>query len=212
MHFDVPERLAHSAREFLGHYLMIVISILSALAAEQAVDYAYNVHKAHVFQVQVEVDLKRAREMVASAIQDNHRTVEAWLELLRRARALDGSCTPANEPVYRGILKDAVLGFRENTPIFPVSAWESAVSTGAVVYMGPQEVHRYSNAYVMQRFYATAMANALQGGIGTMSELSSRLSERQMDCGAVARLVNLRVRMLSVAQSNLEELRDELAK
>jgi len=35
MHFELPEKVSGSVKEFASHYLMIVVSILTALALEQ---------------------------------------------------------------------------------------------------------------------------------------------------------------------------------
>jgi hypothetical protein len=37
MHFELPEKVASSVKEFASHYVMIVVSILTALALEQVV-------------------------------------------------------------------------------------------------------------------------------------------------------------------------------
>jgi hypothetical protein len=212
MHFEAPEQVAQSLKEFLGHYLMIVVSILSALGAEQVVDYAYNVHKAHVFKGQIEIELKRNKAMVDGAMTENLSTLAYWNSLLKRTHVLDPGCGAEVGPEYQGILKDAVNNYHENTPILQSSGWESAVAVGSVVYFDPTDVQRYSNSYSMQRFYASAMDRSLRGGITNMSDLGALVYERRPDCAAVARLVNARVRMLSVLGSNLDELRDELVK
>ena len=46
MHFEVPKVKMHSLREFLQHYLMIVLSILTALGLEQWIEGAHHRHAA----------------------------------------------------------------------------------------------------------------------------------------------------------------------
>jgi hypothetical protein len=105
-----------------------------------------------------------------------------------------------------------VTSYREDTPILQSIGWKSAIAVGSVVYFEARDVQRFSSVYSMQRFYISAMASALNGGMANMSDLGALVQERQPACAVAARLVNARVRMLAVLASNLQELRDELMK
>jgi hypothetical protein len=211
MHFEAPEKLAKSLKEFLGHYLMIVVSILTALAAEHVATVLYNKNRAEVFSGQVERELQNTRRTVDTAIQENRATLATWTDLLRRAKSLRNTCAPQDVPEYRDILERAVANYRDFSPVFLSSSWESAVSAGMVVYFKPTDVQRYSNAYSVQRFRAGAISQALQGSVENMSQLSSLPYDKGADCTELARVLNLRVRMLSVLVSNLQQLQGELA-
>jgi len=57
MHFEVPK--AKTFKEFGGEYLMIVISILTALALEHAVQTWHHRHLAHEASEKMQIELKQ---------------------------------------------------------------------------------------------------------------------------------------------------------
>ena len=46
MHFELPRVRIHSMKDFIKHYLMIVLSILTALGLEAWIEHAHHAHAA----------------------------------------------------------------------------------------------------------------------------------------------------------------------
>jgi hypothetical protein len=64
MHFEVPK--AHTFKEFGGEYLMIVISIITALALEHGVQTLHHRHLAHEASVRIDAEMQaNVRELDA---------------------------------------------------------------------------------------------------------------------------------------------------
>ena len=57
MHFEVPS-LPHSVKEFAAHYVMIVVSILTALGLEATVEHLHHEHAAEAAEKAVETELR----------------------------------------------------------------------------------------------------------------------------------------------------------
>jgi hypothetical protein len=81
MHVEPLEKLPRSVRDFLSHYAMIVLSILTALALEQVALGFEHRHQGH-----------RAKEEIEQEIESNYKAVH---EALVRTRA--------NEKAWQGL-------------------------------------------------------------------------------------------------------------
>src|SRR5471032_1999554 len=57
MHFEVPS-LPHSVKEFAAHYVMIVVSILTALGLEALIAHLHHEHSAENAQHAIETELR----------------------------------------------------------------------------------------------------------------------------------------------------------
>jgi hypothetical protein len=60
----------HGVREFLKEYLIVVVGVLTALAAEQGVEWLHWRHEVHLAREAIAFDLKRL--VGGAAAQDNH--------------------------------------------------------------------------------------------------------------------------------------------
>ena len=78
----------HGVREFLKEYLIIVIGVLTALGAEQAVEWLHWRHQAEVAREAIAFDLRR---MVAQAAQKDTETPCVAARLAQFSAVLDGA-------------------------------------------------------------------------------------------------------------------------
>ncbi len=76
----------HGLREFLKEYLIIVVGVLTALAAEQAVEWLHWRHEVHLAREAIAFDLKRL--VGGAAAQDNH-TICTGRHLAELERAIE---------------------------------------------------------------------------------------------------------------------------
>ncbi len=140
----------HGVREFLKEYLIIVIGVLTALAAEAGVEW---LHWRHLAQ-QHEEDLR------ASAVQIVDLSVErlaqapcARGELKRMAVALRASgdwkgANPGPDTPPGDYLLPALL--TQGRP-WPTAAWEAAVSDGTLAHLPRKEVSLYAFLFKVAR-------------------------------------------------------------
>jgi hypothetical protein len=140
----------HGLREFLKEYLIIVVGVLTALAAEAGVEALHWRHVAAQTEAQlrfgVDRDLFNAIMRVAELPCVNARTVELATALRSDAPAWRGTTVPG--PSAATNAKPALpYMVREGKGIYARSAWDIAVAQGAVLHMPADREIRYARIY-----------------------------------------------------------------
>ncbi|WP_157956418.1 hypothetical protein [Dyella sp. C11] len=151
MHFEVPKLKMHSLREFLQHYLMIVLSILTALGLEQWIERVHHRHAAEYASAQIDaelnnllLDIQRAQDVdekklaplitIDKAIRDDVQKGLPDAQINQHIRQLAGE------------FKLAI-----NWPAFSTQAWDVAVANQSVTWIEVERLHRYTAAYASIR-------------------------------------------------------------
>lgn len=151
MHVEVPKVKLHSLREFLQHYLMIVLSILTALGLEQWIEHSHHRHAAEHARAQIDAEL-------SSTLRDIQATIDLNEKKLEPLVALEAAI---NDDVRKG-LSDAEVNkhIREqgksfalaiNWPAFNNQAWDVAVANQSATWIDAERLHRYAIAYAALR-------------------------------------------------------------
>jgi hypothetical protein len=208
MHFEVPK--AKSIREFGGEYLMIVISILTALALEAVVEKFHHSHVAHEASVRIDSELRSNIELVKSAMAHNaereKRLYEVRNQMLAALRQkLDDAAFMAR---YENEWKSGVQ-FSLLTPSLRREAWEAAVASQAATWMTHATLERYANSYAEIRDFST------QAGAGTTLFLDGPRMEdvlTNIDIGAgnpkdIVRTVTQMIHVYNSTNGNLRDLK-----
>jgi len=81
MHFEVPRVSLHSLREFASHYLMIVVSILTALGLEAVIENAHHRHAAESAQRAIEAEIRLNIADIRASIDKNRERTKPLAEL-----------------------------------------------------------------------------------------------------------------------------------
>ena len=159
MHFEVPKVKLHSLREFAQHYLMIVLSILTALGLEQWIESVHHRHAAEYASARIEAEL-------GDTLRDIQKAIDVDEEHLKPLIAVDKAII---EDVRSGMsdaeinkhirqLNDQVkLGI--NWPAFSTEAWDVAVANQSASWIDVDRLHRYAAAYAAQRDAASWTAH-----------------------------------------------------
>ncbi|MFL6696618.1 MAG: hypothetical protein ACJ8GJ_05585 [Vitreoscilla sp.] len=210
MHLEPLEKLPRSVREFLAHYSMIVLSILTALALEQVALALEHRHEG-----------KRAKEEIEQEITSNRKNVEEslklvrdyrrdWQDLLTRAAAEVKDGTSTNESRL-AILIRAGHRFGDATAALKTAAWDAAVSSHAVDYLDHEDLARYSQLYAQQRFFTQAGYDTMRDNAArTVSDLSLSVLTGKAEAVPTLAILNSRVRALSILESQLSQTADAL--
>jgi hypothetical protein len=146
MHFEVPK--AKKFKEFGGEYLMIVISILTALALEHGVQTWHHRHLASEAGEKIEVELREnVKDLTASweyNEQKRQALQQARNQLLAaiRGKASEAELMQRFEREWR-----PALAMSLKSPSLRREAWEAAVANQAVTWMPREALERYSTAY-----------------------------------------------------------------
>ena len=146
MHFEVPK--AKKFKEFGGEYVMIVISILTALALEQAFEYLHHQHLAHEAAEKMNVELRANIHDLTAALEYNekkrvalHQAREQLLAGIR-GKTSDAELMKQYEQEWAETIR-----LNTNMPALRREAWEAAVANQAVTWLPRETLERYAGAY-----------------------------------------------------------------
>ena len=156
MHVEPLEKLPRSVREFLSHYAMIVLSILTALALEQAVLAIEHHHQGERARHEIEQEIEANRHAVRESLAATRDYAKVWEDLLARTVADVRAGVATNESLLATI-EQAHHHFGDSTPALKTAAWDAALSDHAVDYLEHEEVTRFADLYAYQRFFSQAL-------------------------------------------------------
>jgi hypothetical protein len=146
MHFEVPK--SKKLKEFGGEYVMIVISILTALALEHTVQTIHHKHLAHEAAEKIEAELRLNARDVRDVLAHN----ENDLKEIKRVRAelLQGIHDKVADDALMARFKSDWKGglvLSITVPTLRHEAWDAAVANQAVTWMPDEQLQRYVTAY-----------------------------------------------------------------
>jgi hypothetical protein len=147
MHVEIPKIKRHSLREFAQHYLMIVLSILTALGLEQWIERVHHRHAAEYASTQIDVELRNTLKDVREAQGDN-------TQKLGQMKALQEAIT---EDVRKGLpdneinehIRATKTTFRLSLswPTLSSQAWDVAVANQSATWIDAEKLRKYATAY-----------------------------------------------------------------
>lgn len=77
MHFELPRVRIHSLKDFIRHYLMIVLSILTALGLEAWIEHAHHAHAAAAASRQMSTELCHNLAETRDSLRRNNSTLQS---------------------------------------------------------------------------------------------------------------------------------------
>lgn len=163
MHLELPKVRLESLKDFAKHYLMIVLSILTALGLEAWIEHAHHRHAAETASLQIEAEIRtNLAEVESSLTQDEHQAKA--LATVRDALMQDVKTHTADAAIARHIQALAATeGFNLNLmwPTLRHEAWDVIVANQSVSWIDETRMHRYAAAYANQRDTAGTLGNSL---------------------------------------------------
>lgn len=213
MHVEVPK--AKKWKEFGSEYLMIVVSIVTALGLEHAVTSYHHRHLAHDATERIEVEL-RANAKDIDEVLDHNRDMQKRVERLRVAFLDDlRSGTPEQVAINRMLAQDKnALELAVQTPTLQHEAWDVAVANQAASYIEPARLERYAAVYAHMRD-----VSAIENGAGNKffngPQMINVFADVQLGKAQARDLLGLLGQMVSAygsADGNLMNLQKDLAK
>jgi hypothetical protein len=213
MHVELPK--AKKFKEFGGEYVMIVISIATALALEHAVQAYHHRHQAHEASEKIEAELRFDLKEIDGAISHNEaeqkRVFKLRNELLAGMRRGD----PDKELLVKlAAANRDPLKISVHTPTLRREAWEVAVANQSAGWMEREQLEKYAALYSHMRDI-----QAISNGSGNKFFDGPQLVNVQTDlqvgrAGAADVLRALTQVMFAYGSENgnLVELREDFAK
>lgn len=152
MHFEVPKSKFASVREFAGEYLMIVVSIGTALALEHTVQTLHHRHLAEEAALRMEAEI---RYNVAEIEKIGAHNLAKGQELEKQRNRLikDILGKTPDKIAVEHFATDAKgeLHLSLQWPSLKHEAWDVAVANQSASWMAPELLQRYSSAYAAVR-------------------------------------------------------------
>jgi hypothetical protein len=146
MDIHPPQGPVSNMKEFGVHIAIVTIGILIALTLEGVIETVQNAHLVHEtrqnFQSELTADQSQAAKELAS-----DRAIHAGLDQLV-------ADLPALFKTHPEQIRRRLGQLRSSGYFFPAQAWQSALSTGSLAHMPPDEVQRYSSTYYMLHTYS----------------------------------------------------------
>lgn len=212
MHVEVPK--AKKWKEFSSEYLMIVVSIVTALALEHAVTSYHHRHLAHEASQRIEAELRANAKDVDEVLKHN-RDMQQRVEKLRVAFIEDlKSGTPEQVAIDRMLAKDKdALDLSVHSPTLRHEAWDVAVANQAASWIDATRLERYAALYAHMRDIG-----AIENGAGNKffngAEMVNVFADLQLGKAQARDLLRLLGQMVAAygsADGNLISLQKDLA-
>ena len=166
MHIEPPKVAMHSVKEFLSHYLMIVLSILTALGLEAFIERQHHAHAAEAAQHAIEVELRDNLASIDMTLREDIRNRAPLRQLSERLmqEIQAGKPRPEIAAEIAQVVDSGKLDIGLHTPTFRQEAWDVAVANQSATYIEDATLSRITAAYAQQREAISTRSTALFDG------------------------------------------------
>jgi hypothetical protein len=159
MEVHTPRIPPHSWRAFLREYVIIVIGVLTALAAEQSIGWL------HRYQTRrhLEEDLRQEMRMNDGILRDDIQALTAWTDwAFHEAEAIQAAVQANNIASLRG---DKLKGPAYFFSLPNDSVWQHAKESGAAALLPREEAEAYTTLFRVRERLVEASASARAAGL-----------------------------------------------
>ena len=159
MHIEPPTGRIQSFKAFLGHYLMIVLSILTALGLEEWVQHAHRLEAG-----------RQAQETIEAEARENLKNVHRWMavnvtrrESLEKWSRVVGDALKSGMPdakIRKDIIAPSANAIDISGPAwgdFRRVAWDVAIANQSVAYVEPARLAAMSELYSRQQLMTNVL-------------------------------------------------------
>ena len=169
----------HSIKDFFLHLFIITLGILIALSLEGARESLHNHHLVNETRANFQSELRENRALLVQFASSATTTVSKMENVLNNRPEIQRNPRSAEETI-KGMGADFV--------VLRAAARDTALSTGALSLMDPDEVRRYTRAYTAQRAFEEMEARLESSWyeLSAYSEVDQLLPEERR--AAVAKL------------------------
>jgi len=159
MHVEPPEGRIDSVKSFLGHYLMIVLSILTALGLEEWLQHLHRAEAGREARERIVAEARQNLHMLRESIalnESRRKPIEAWTAKLAAAR---DAHVPEARIRAEIIAPDAKTIDIEGPAWIDLrhAAWDMAVANQSIASIDPAHLAAISELYSSQQLLTTVM-------------------------------------------------------
>ena len=152
MHVEPPEGRIDSVKSFLGHYLMIVLSILTALGLEEWLQHVHRLESGRNALEQIEAEIDANLRQVRHAALTNaerRKPLDAWSERIVHALKDGEPAARIRSEIILPTSKTVEFNFAE-LPQLRQAAWDVAVANQSAAAIDPVRLQSISALYATQ--------------------------------------------------------------
>jgi len=214
MHIEPPTSRLASFRDFAKHYLMIVLSILTALGLDAWIEHAHHAHAAATASMQIEAEISGNLAEVDADVQQDNRQLQK-LDKIRGTVIQDLKAHVPDDVTRQHILAltsddfDLHLHF----PTLRHEAWDVAVANQSASWIERERMQRYSAAYANERDSVDMMREdtaILMNGTGMVDTIAD-LATDEVQPRQFLHVISQMRAMLDQTTQNLRDLRKQLS-
>ena len=211
MHIEPPKVSMHSVKEFVTHYLMIVLSVLTALGLEALLEHMHHVHAAEAAQQAIETELADNVAQIRSTMQDNATRLVPMQALDQRLTDELRSGKPKAEIVAEisALARANKIDVGLYIPSLRHEAWDVAVANQSATWIDQAMLTRYAGAYALQRLNES-LPTAKAIDFPRLVDAVTDARVGNVDPGAFLRSIHQAAVALRALQSELDALQGTL--
>jgi hypothetical protein len=215
MHLELPKARIHSVREFLKHYLMIVLSILTALGLEAWIEHAHHREAATTASEQIEGEIRTNLIAVRDAVAQNDKSLvslKAFDALVTDDLKKGMPSAAINQAVRANGNGSGKMHFGIVFPTLLREAWDVAVANQSASWLDSASLKQYSGVYTAQRevnLSSTEATTFLDGPRAV--NLMADLELGDVDPRDLLHVIRQEILTISSLQYNLKQLEGQLS-
>jgi hypothetical protein len=151
MHLEPPNTRLESFKDFAKHYLMIVLSILTALGLEAWIEHTHHTHAAATASAQIEAEIRQNLADIDTDIAHDNARMQS-LEKLRDQLQADVESHATMDTIQQHIHQLAPDGIYLDWrwPNLRQEAWNVAVANQSAGWIDATRLRNYSTVYAAQ--------------------------------------------------------------
>jgi len=213
MHLEPPNTRLASFRDFARHYLMIVLSILTALGLEAWIEHTHHVHAAEQASLQIHTEL-------LANLADTRKSIKTNQGLIAPLQHLDAVITKdLSDNLPAATINQHIQAQKDayklsiNWPTFASQSWDVAVANQSASWIDAARLRSYSEAYANLRETSNWFSH---DGIALLDVPAMERLSTRVDFGApvdpmeFASTVRQMLHTSMEAQSHLQQLENHL--
>ena len=213
MHLELPNTRLASFKDFAKHYLMIVLSILTALGLDAWIEHVRHAHAAEQASQHIRTELLANLADIRTSIKANQNLIAPLRQLNETvAEDIHGNLPAATINQHIQAQKNA-FRLSINWPTFSSQSWDVAVANQSASWIDSALLRRYSQAYADLRETSDWISHdgTVLLDVPTMERLQTRVDfgapvDPMEFAGTVRQMLHTSVE----TQSHLQQLENHL--
>jgi hypothetical protein len=202
-----------SIKEFAGHYLLIVLGIVTALGLEHWRDRRHNARRGQEALAAIEAEAQANLDRLRNA--DRALTIQIDRLKMYEERLGGHSFAVHDLNVRAAALRSDIANgpdFGIQVAVVQQSAWDAAVATRALEHVAPRQVASYATAYANADAAMSLTRSFVTGSllVETMRHIDNFARQESSDALRFAQSLRELMQILLILRSNYRKLAEEV--